>query len=109
MFPPPKARKPIVPSGHLGYPPLVVKLVYRPFGLVLGILGGMLAGAAFKRLWKILAHEETTPKAKESEYGWGELHPAATLQGADIGRSPPAVERRGARAFERVTGTWPGD
>ena len=109
MFPPPRTRKPIVPSGHLGYPPLVVKLVYRPFGLVLGILGGMLAGAAFKRLWKLLAHEEKAPKAGESEYGWGEILAAATLQGAVFGLVKAAVDRSGARAFERVTGTWPGD
>jgi hypothetical protein len=87
----------------------VVKLVYRPFGLVLGILGGMLAGAAFKRLWKLLAHEEKAPKAGESEYGWGEILAAATLQGAVFGLIKAAVDRSGARAFERVTGTWPGD
>lgn len=87
----------------------MVKLVYRPFGLVLGILGGMLAGAAFKRLWKLLADEEKAPKAGESEYGWGEILAAATLQGAVFGLVKAAVDRSGARAFERVTGTWPGD
>lgn len=87
----------------------MAKLAYRPFGLVFGILGGILAGAAFKQLWRLLAREETTPKAKESEYGWGEILAAAALQGAVFGLIKAAVDRSGARAFERVTGAWPGD
>ncbi len=28
-----------------------MKLMYKPFGLVLGALGGMAGGAVFKRVW----------------------------------------------------------
>ena len=87
----------------------MAKLVYRPFGLLYSVLGGILAGAVFKRLWKVYSGEKDPPKAKESEYGWKEVLPAALLQGAIFGLVKAAIDRGGARAFERLTGTWPGD
>ena len=87
----------------------MVKLFYRPFGLLFSVLGGILAGAVFKQLWKVYAGEKDPPKAKESEYGWREVLPAALLQGAIFGLVKAAMDRGGARAFERLTGTWPGD
>lgn len=87
----------------------MAKLVYRPFGLLVGVLGGLLAGALFKQVWKRLSGHEDAPKAKESEYGWKEILAAAALQGALFGLIKAALDRSGARAFERVTGSWPGD
>ena len=87
----------------------MAKLFYRPFGLLFSVLGGILAGAVFKQLWKVYAGEKDPPKAKESEYGWQEVLPAALLQGAIFGLVKAAMDRGGARAFERLTGTWPGD
>jgi Protein of unknown function (DUF4235) len=97
-------------AGRLrGYPTAVAKLVYRPFGLLFSVLGGILAGVAFKQLWKVFSDEDEPPKAKESAYGWKEILPAALLQGAIFGLVKAAIDRGGARAFERLTGTWPGD
>ena len=87
----------------------MAKLVYRPFGLLFSLLGGLVAGLAFKRLWKLVSDEEETPKATASAYGWREVLPAALLEGAIFGLVKAAVERSGARAFQKVTGTWPGD
>lgn len=87
----------------------MAKLLYRPFGLLFSVLGGVLAGKAFKQVWKVIAHEEDAPKAKESEYGWRQILPAALLQGAIFGVVKAAIDRGGARAFERLTGSWPGD
>ena len=87
----------------------MAKLIYRPFGLLLGVLGGMLAGAVFKQLWKRVSSKEDPPKPKESEYGWRELLAAAALQGALFALVKAAVDRSGARAFEKLTGSWPGD
>jgi len=109
----PRRREPGRRSGFsrraFGYRPAVAKLVYRPFGLLFSVLGGILAGAVFKRLWKVYSGEKDPPKAKESEYGWKEVLPAALLQGAIFGLVKAAIDRGGARAFERLTGTWPGD
>lgn len=85
------------------------KLVYRPFGLLLGAVSGLLAGALFKQAWKRVSGKEDPPKPRESEYGWKELLAAAAVQGAVFGLVKAAVDRSGARAFEKVTGSWPGD
>jgi hypothetical protein len=85
------------------------KLVYRPFGLLLGVLSGILAGAVFKQLWKQVSDDDDPPKAREGEYGWKEVLAAAAVQGAVFGLVKAAVDRSGARAFEKVTGSWPGD
>jgi hypothetical protein len=87
----------------------MAKLFYRPFGVILSILAGLAAGAVYKQTWKRVSGKEDPPKAKESEYSWKELLPAALLQGALFGLVKAAVDRGGARAFEKVTGSWPGD
>jgi hypothetical protein len=87
----------------------MVKLLYKPFGLLFSVLGGILAGAAFKQIWKRVAGEEDSPKAKESEYGWKEILPAAAFQGAIFGLLKAAVDRGGAEGFRKLTGIWPGD
>jgi len=87
----------------------MAKLLYRPFGLFLGILAGLLAGAVFKQMWKQVSDKEDPPKASESEYGWKELLAGAAIQGAVFGLVKAAVDRSGARAFEKVTGSWPGN
>ena len=87
----------------------MAKLIYRPFGLLFSVLGGILAAVAFKQLWRLLSHADEPPKATEGDYGWREILPAAMLEGAIFGVVKAAVDRGGARAFQKVTGTWPGD
>jgi hypothetical protein len=86
-----------------------MKLLYTPLGIAFSVLGGLLAGAIFKQIWKLVAGEEEAPKARESEYGWKEILPAAAAQGAVFGLVKAAVDRGGAQGFEKLTGVWPGD
>jgi uncharacterized protein DUF4235 len=86
-----------------------MKMLYAPLGIVFSVLGGILAGAVFKQIWKRVAGEEDAPKARESEYGWKEILPAAAAQGAVFGLVKAAVDRGGAQGFEKLTGVWPGD
>jgi hypothetical protein len=83
--------------------------LYKPFGIAFSVLGGILAGVVFKQIWKLVSDEEDAPRAKESEYGWKEVLPAAMAQGAIFGLVKAAVDRGGAKGFEKLTGVWPGD
>jgi predicted metal-dependent enzyme (double-stranded beta helix superfamily) len=85
------------------------KLAYRPVGLVGGILAGVISGAVFKQVWKLVAKEEDAPSALQSEYRMREVVLAAAIQGALFAATKAAVDRAGARAFTRMTGSWPGD
>jgi Protein of unknown function (DUF4235) len=86
---------------------VIAKIIYKPMGLAVSVLGGVLASAAFKRTWKLVGHEEQVPKATDRQRTWREVLPAAALQGAVFGLVKAAVDRAGARGFERATGAWP--
>lgn len=87
------------------------KILYRPIGLVSGIVSGALAGVVFKQLWKRFSpsHRAESPKALESEFPLGEILVAAALQGAIYAMVKAFVDRSGARVFEKAFGEWPGD
>lgn len=87
----------------------VTKLLYKPLGLVISVIGGLIASALFSRAWKLVAHEDDAPKAIEAHRGWREVLIAAALQGAVFGVVKAAVDRGGATGFSKATGTWPGD
>ncbi len=87
----------------------MMKTLYRPLSLLAGVLGGVLAGAVFKQVWKLAAREDDAPKATDAERGWREVLIAAAVQGAVYGFVKAAVDRGAAEGFHRLTGTWPGE
>ncbi len=86
-----------------------MKLLYRPFGLIVSVLGGLLAGMLFKRTWRAIAGEDDTPDATDRNRNWPEILAAAAIEGAVFGAIKAAVDRAGATGFARATGVWPGD
>ncbi|RKE17315.1 DUF4235 domain-containing protein [Streptomyces sp. TLI_171] len=86
----------------------VVKVVYRPVGLALGLVGGLAARAAFKQVWKAIGHDDDAPDATDEDRTWREVLLAAALQGAVFSLVKAAVDRGGATAARRLTGSWPG-
>ena len=44
-----------------------MKLLYKPFGLLASVVGGIVAGALFKRLWRAVADEDKAPSAKDQD------------------------------------------
>jgi hypothetical protein len=86
----------------------VIAALYKPLGLIVSVLGGILAGSIFKQVWKVLSHDQEPPQARASEYSWREVLPAAAVQGAVFGLVKAAVDRAGARGFQKLTGVWPG-
>ncbi|HEU4946765.1 MAG TPA: DUF4235 domain-containing protein [Kribbella sp.] len=85
------------------------KIAYRPFGLVSGVVAGMVAGALFKQVWRLVGDEDDAPDALRSEHRWRDVLLAAALEGAVFAVVRAAVDRGGAKAFQHWTGEWPGD
>jgi hypothetical protein len=85
----------------------VNRLLYKPFGLILGAMAGAIAGSIFKQTWHALSHEDDTPTATDEERSWTEILAAAALQGAIFAIIKAAVDRSGATGFRRLTGRWP--
>ncbi|WNI26690.1 DUF4235 domain-containing protein [Streptomyces sp. ITFR-16] len=84
------------------------EIAYKPVGLALGAAGGLVAGVAFKRTWKIIEGEGDAPDAMDEDRSWQQILTAAAVQGAIFAVVKAAVQRSGAVATRRLTGTWPG-
>ena len=85
------------------------KLAYRPVGLVASIVAGAVASTVFKQIWRRVSDKDDAPDAMQSEYGLGQILLAAALEGAIFAAVKALVDRGGARGFQRLTGSWPGD
>jgi hypothetical protein len=87
----------------------MTKLVYKPVSMLVSVVGGLLAGAIFKKIWKLAAREDEAPKATDASRGWREILTAAALQGAIFALVRAAVDRLAAEGTRSLTGTWPGE
>lgn len=87
----------------------MLKLVYKPFGILASVLGGVLAGTLFKQLWKVAGGKNDAPDAKDLDASWKEVLVSAAVQGAIFGGVKALVDRAGATGFARATGAWPGN
>jgi hypothetical protein len=87
----------------------MIKLLYKLVNLIASMLGGLLAGLIFKRVWKVIGRGDYVPKPTDERLGWGEILLAATLQGAIFAVVKAAVDRGAAEATRTLIGKWPGD
>ncbi len=84
------------------------KLLYKPFGIASGLVGGAIANAVFGAVWKKVAHDDDRPNATDQQRSVAEVLAAAALQGLVFAVVKAAIDRGGARVFARFTGEWPG-
>jgi hypothetical protein len=84
-----------------------MKLIYRPFGLIIGILAGLASKKLFEALWGVFDEEEP-PKPVTRQAAWPKILAAAAFQGVVFKLVRAGVDRAGAKGFNYLTGTWPG-
>jgi len=84
------------------------KLVYKPVGMLGGVVAGAAAAYAFSHLWRLWSDKEEPPRATDEDRTWAEILTAAMLQGAIFGVVKAAVDRATATGVRGVTGRWPG-
>src|ERR1700712_807446 len=91
-------------------PSTTAKILYRPVGLVSSVLGGVVASAIFKQVWKRAAPGEKSdpPTALETSYPFKEILVVAAVQGAIFSVVKTVIDRQGARLFQKWSGEWPG-
>ncbi len=85
-----------------------MKLLYKPFGIILGIIAGLIGRQAFNFVWGKLDDQEP-PEATTEEAPWAKVVLAAALQGAIFSAVRAAVNRSGAQGYAHLTGVWPGE
>ena len=85
-----------------------MKLIYKPFGLIIGILAGILSKKVFEAVWGIFDKEEP-PKPTTLQTTWPKVIGAAVVEGVTFKVTRAAVDRVGAKGFAHLTGFWPGE
>ncbi len=84
----------------------MIKLVYKPVSLLVSVLSGILAGAIFKRIWKLAAREERrAPGHRRPPRLARVFMPAAALRRGVTRWSGPGA----AEGAHKLTGVWPGE
>jgi hypothetical protein len=85
-----------------------MKILYKPFGIIAGLIGARIAAAIFKAVWERIDEEEP-PKPTTEQASFPKVVSAAVLEAATMAGVGAVVDRAGARAFHHLTGIWPGD
>ena len=85
-----------------------MRLIYRPIGIILGLLAGFLSKSVFNFVWSKIDDEEA-PKPTIRDSSWPKVLIAAAVQGIVFQTVRAAVNRGGAQGFEYLTGVWPGE
>ncbi len=85
-----------------------MKLIYKPFGIIFGLLAGFISKKLFDVVWGLFDEEEP-PKPTTEEANWPKVVAAAAVQGVTFRVTRATVDRLGAQGFRYFTGIWPGD
>jgi Protein of unknown function (DUF4235) len=84
-----------------------MKVLYKPFGIVAGVIGARLGRSAFKAVWGRF-DDADPPDPTIEEASLPKVVAAAALEAATMAAIAAAVDRGSARAFHHLTGIWPG-
>ena len=83
-------------------------LIYKPFGILLGILAAIAGRKLFDFVWTKFADEEP-PEPTTELATWSSVIGAAAVQGVIFRTTKVVVDRYGAIGWRYLTGTWPGE
>jgi len=86
----------------------VMKILYKPFGIVAGIISVRLGRSVFKQLWATIDEAEP-PGPRTADASMTRIIGAAALEAATMATVAAAVDRASAKWFHYLTGIWPGD
>lgn len=84
-----------------------MKLLYKPFSLIAGVIAARIGKAIFKGLWsRVDDREPPAPTAPEASLP--KVVGAAALEAATMASVAAAADRAAADLFHHLTGIWPG-
>lgn len=84
-----------------------MKLLYKPFALIAGLIGAKLGRSIFQNLWAKLDGAEA-PSGTSEDASLGKVVSAKALEAATLAATAAAADRAGRRSFQYLFGVWPG-
>jgi hypothetical protein len=82
-------------------------MTYQLVSVASGILGGVLAGAVFTQIWRLLAGADHAPQPSQLDREMREVLVAGAIQGAVAGLVRAVLGRVTAKGYRQVTGHAP--
>jgi Protein of unknown function (DUF4235) len=83
-------------------------LIYKPIGIMLGILAGLVGRKAFDFVWTKIDDQEP-PEPTTEQASWRRVLAVAALQGVIFRTVRVMIDRYGAIGWRYLTGSWPGE
>ena len=84
-----------------------MKLLYKPFAIVAGVVGTKLGKRAFKSLWAQLDDSPEPPEATSGQAPLLKVASGAALEAATMAAIAAVVDRLSAQWFHHLFGAWP--
>jgi hypothetical protein len=84
----------------------VIKIIYKPFAIIAGLIAARLGRSVFKSVWSAI-DEQPPPLPATGEASLGKVVGARALQAAVMAGVAAAVDRWFAGAFHHLVGAWP--
>lgn len=84
-----------------------MKLFYKPFGIISGIIGAKLGHKAFSSVWSNI-DPIAPPDATAGDAPLSKVVAAAALEAATMAAMAAIVDRAAASTFHYLFGAWPG-
>ncbi len=84
-----------------------MKFLYKPFGIIAGLIAARLGKSIFKTLWSKIDDEE--PPKPTTDEPLPKVVGAAVLEAATMAGVAAAVQHASARSFHYLIGIWPGE
>jgi len=84
------------------------KLLYRPFGIIAGIIGARLARKVFTAVWGTI-DREAPPRASTEHTTLPKVVSAAVIEAATTAATRATVDRATLKWFHFLTGIWAGE
>lgn len=85
-----------------------MKILYKPFGILAGLIGARIARSIFVAVWARIDEAEP-PSPTTEDASFPKVVAAAALEAATMASIGAVVDRAGARVFHHLTGFWPGE
>jgi hypothetical protein len=83
-----------------------MKLLYKPFAMIAGLIAARLGKSVFRSLWARLDRADP-PTPTQPDASMPKVVGAAALEAATMAGVAAAVDRVAASAFHHLFGVWP--
>lgn len=84
-----------------------MRIFYKPFGIVAGLIGAKIGSKVFQSVWRSIEPLEP-PEPTASDASLPKVVAAAALEAATMAAVGAMVDWASARAFHHLVGAWPG-